>query len=880
MTENSGPTPWLPQRQQQQGQHQTQSQGASVADPAQLAVQLDAFNYEPLAGLNDEVYAQTGEQRGHWQYLLNSLEALGVDALTERQLKALRILRDDGATYNLSTEPQARQTWGLDPVPLLIESEEWNSIESSLIERSELLDLVLQDIYGPRDLIRHGVIPPELLFSHAGFLRQCHGIKLPSEHQLILHSVDMVRDTDGQMCVIGDRTQAPSGAGYALENRTVMSRVLPSLFRDSHVHRLSMFFQTLRLKLAALCPNDDIPHVVVLTPGAYSETYFEHTLLANYLGYPLVQGGDLTVRGGQVWMKALDGLKRVDVILRRLDDYFCDAVELRSDSQLGVPGLLDVVRSGRVVVANPLGSGVLEHPALLKYLPAIGKHFLGREPQMRSVQTYWCGDDSDREYVLDHFDELIIKSTFRRVGDHSVFGSELSAEEKLGWMQRIEAKPLQFIAQHYQLPSSAPSWSKNGLVSRPLVLRSFAVANPTSYTIMPGGLTRVGSDDSKMIISSQLGSTSKDTWVLASEPEKQISLIKDSGVAVDVGADQGMHLPSRVAENLFWMGRYAERAEASLRLLRTVFMQLNSIDSLSPGARDTLLYAVTQVSTTYPGFIGGDMPVTMDIDKELLSVILDEDRPGSVASNIQAMLVSSEEVKEMLSADTQRVLNDLRDALGELSGALRLGLTSAPEEALDPLVTTLLALAGLSHESMMRGTGWRFLEMGRTLEKSYQMSSLLQSVLVTELSESDQTTVLESVLLTFEMLVSYRRRYRSRVEVTSSLQLLMIDEANPRSLLFQLAALNEHIDKLPDTSRSVGLSPEGRCTLEAVTAVQLADLSKLVVCDEGSGARVMLEQLLTTVQKLLGNTAMLITAKYFDHRVEHQQLVVDRWEDE
>jgi len=870
----TGQPSWHLPRQQQQGQHQTQSQGAGSDE------QSAAFAYRPLEGFNDEVYEDGGEQRGHWQYLLDSLEALGVEALADRQQKASRILRDDGATYNLSAAPGTRLTWGLDPVPLLIESEEWSSIESSLIERSELLDLVLQDIYGPQDLIRHGVIPPELIFSHAGFLRQCHGIRMPSEQQLIFHSVDMLRDADGQMCIIGDRTQAPSGAGYALENRTVMSRVLPSLFRDSHVHRLSMFFQTLRLKLAALCPSDDIPHVVVLTPGAYSETYFEHTLLANYLGYPLVQGADLTVRDGQVWMKTLDGLKRVDVILRRLDDYFCDAVELRSDSQLGVPGLLDVVRSGRVVVANPLGSGVLEHPALLKYLPAIGKHFLGREPQLRSVETFWCGDENDRQYVLDHFDELIIKTTFRRSADHSIFGSELSAEEKQDWMRRMAAKPLHFVGQRYHLPSSAPSWSQEGLVSRPLVLRSFSVANAASYTIMPGGLTRVGTGDNKLIVSSQPDSTSKDTWVLASEPEKQVSLNKDNGLAIGSGADQGMHLPSRVAENLFWMGRYAERAEASLRLLRTVFMQLNSIEPLSVSARDTLLYAVTQVSTTYPGFIGGTAPITMAIDKELLSIILDENRPGTVASNIQAMLVSSEEVKEMLSADTQRVLNDLRDALADLGGALRLGLTSAPEEALDPLVTTLLALAGLSHESMVRGTGWRFLEMGRTLEKSYQMTSLLQSTLVSDQSESDLRTVLESVLLTFEMLVSYRRRYRSGVEITSSLQLLMIDRANPRSLLFQLAALKEHIDNLPDTSHILGLNPQGRCLLEALTVVQLADLNELGVCDEAGGSRVKLEKVLGTVQTLLGRTATLISDKYFDHRIEHQQLVTDRWEDE
>ncbi|MBV1891804.1 MAG: circularly permuted type 2 ATP-grasp protein [Gammaproteobacteria bacterium] len=869
MNDKPPQTTWSPPRQLNQSQHQVQGVPAAT------------FHYEQSPGFIDEVYDASGAQRSHWQYLLNSMESLGGEALADRQRKALRILRDDGATYNLSAQPQARRTWGLDPVPLLIDSEEWNGIESGLIERSELLDLVLKDIYGPRDLIRHGVVPPELIFSHAGFLRQCHDIKMPGEHQLILHSVDMVRNAQGQMCVVADRTQAPSGAGYALENRTVMSRVLPSLFRDSHVHRLSMFFQTLRLKLAALCPNsDDIPHVVVLTPGAYSETYFEHALLANYLGYPLVQGSDLTVRGGFVWMKSLDGLKRVDVILRRVDDYYCDAVELRSDSQLGVPGLLNVVRSGRAVVANPLGSGVLENSALLKYLPAIGKFFLGREPQMDSVRSYWCGDDSDRQYVLEHFDELIIKPTFRRVGEHSVFGGELNSEQKATWKTQIVARPLNFVAQDYMRPSNAPSWSNGGLLARPLVLRSFAVANPSAYTIMPGGLTRVGSSDNKMISSSQLQSTSKDTWVLASEPEKQTSLRTDADLAVSESTDQGMHLPSRVAANLFWMGRYAERAEASLRLLRTVFMQLNSVEPLSPIARGTLLNTVTRVSTTYPGFTRADIESVEDIEKELLGVILDENRAGSIVSNLQAMLISSEEVKEMLSADTQRVLNDLRDALADLGNALRPGLASAPEEALDPLVTTLLALAGLNHESMMRGMGWRFLEMGRTLEKSYQMTSLLQSSLVVELDENDQATVLESVLLSFEMLVSYRRRYRSRAEVKSGLQLLMIDQTNPRSLQFQLGALKDHIHGLPEADRAIGLTPEGRCTLEALTAVQLADLAQLVACEEGTYLRARLDQLLNNVQELLETTATLISDKYFDHQTAHQQLVTDRWEDD
>lgn len=327
----------------------------------------------------DEAFGPEVSPRTHWHYLLEGLASIGPEGLEERQRKALRILRDDGATYNLTTEPASR-IWGLDPVPLLLDSEEWSRIEAGLIERAELFDLILKDLYGPRELIRHGVVPPEAIYAHHDFLRACQNIRLPGEQQLILHAVDMVRGTDGKMVVIGDRTQAPSGAGYALENRSVISRVLPSLFRESQVHRLSLFFQALRRKLATLSPNGDTPRVVILTPGAYSETYFEHTYLANYLGYSLVQGGDLTVRNGYVWMKALDGLHRVDVILRRVDDTWCDPVELRSDSHLGVPGLLEVARAGNVVIANPLGSGVLENPVLYRYMPEIAQFFLGHQP--------------------------------------------------------------------------------------------------------------------------------------------------------------------------------------------------------------------------------------------------------------------------------------------------------------------------------------------------------------------------------------------------------------------------------------------------------------------------------------------------------------------
>lgn len=862
------PTPFRQPYQQQQGQ----SQGLQLS-PGDAAV----FDYARCDSVADEVHDGDGTVRQHWQYLLDSLRALGPAALAERQLKAQRILRDDGATYNVSSEPLASRTWALDPVPLLIESEEWSTIEAGLIERAELLDFVLKDIYGPRELIRRGLVPPELIHSHPGFLRQCNGIALPGDQQLIFHAVDMVRGARGEIRIIGDRTQAPSGAGYALENRSVMSRVLPSLFRDSHVHRLSMFFHTLRLKLTALAPPGDIPQVVILTPGAYSETYFEHAYLANYLGYPLVQGGDLTVRNGRVWMKSLEGLKPVDVILRRVDDHYCDAVELRSDSHLGVPGLLDVARNGRVAVVNSLGSGVLENPALLKYLPAIGKFYFGREPRLPAAETYWCGDAEDRAHVLAHLDHLIIKPVFRRPDYYSVFGSELSAEQKVLWRRRLERDPLHYVAQVYHPPASSPAWKDGRLTPRPYVLRSFAVANATSYTVMPGGLTRVGMTDVERIITNQLGSASKDTWVLASEPEKQVSLWVGHSAIATTADGKDAHLPSRVAENLFWMGRYAERAEAALRHLRTVFVQLNMVGRLSAESRHQLLASVTALTNTVPGF--GDEAIQENPESELLAVIFDDSRSGTVAANLNAMLICGEEVKEILSADTRRVLNDLRDELSGLREALQPGLASAPEQALDSLVTTLLALSGLGRESMIRGMDWVFLQMGRSLEKSLQTASLLRALLARNLDETDRATLLEALLLTAEMLITYRRRYRAHADVGHGLELLMLDDSNPRALLYQMGQLNEHLSRLPAIEAAPGLPRERRHLLEALTAIQLSDLNRLVEVDEKLGLRTHLDQLLIRVSDSLQTIAMVVSDKYFDHQSEHQQLVGGVWMD-
>lgn len=851
-------------------------------------------DYFAMEGTHDEALKADGCISDHWAFLLKGLKELGAKNLNQRQLKMQRILRDDGATYKPYTEQE--RTWELDPVPFLLDSQTWQGIESGLIQRSALFDKILKDIYGKQELVHHGVIPPEAIFANPGFLRPCFGMDTFKEQGLVLHAVDMVRTPDNQVCIIGDRTQSPSGAGYALENRTVMTRVFPNIFRDNQVRRLAFFFQTLRYKLNSLSPTGELPNIVVLTPGSRSESYFEHAYLANYLGYSLVQGRDLVVRNGFVWTKSLGGLSRVDVILRRVDDSFCDPAELKSDSYLGVPGLLESVRAGKVIVANPLGSGVLESPVFLKYLPAISEALTGEQLLLPSAKTYWAFDEHDLQYILDNLENLIIKPITKKHDQMSVIGRDCNPEQLDYLRKNIKEKPLKYFAQEYYSPTYAPSWQNKEFVPRPTILRSFAVATENklsedastteknlakkAFAVMPGGLTRMGRNINDKIITNQLSALSKDTWVLSLESENQISLWSDKNTKGAIADEQFNNLPSRVIENMFWFGRYTVRAEFALRLLRTVFVQLNNSHHITTESYRRILLAVTKVTETYPGFTATDSLLFENPEIELMSIIIDANRSGSVISQLNEMLNCAEEVKVLLSADTQRVVNDIRDNVDTLENVMRTDFLSAPEEALDPLVTTLLALSGLIHESMMRGFGWRFIEIGRHIERSYQTMSLVNELLTPVLAENDEDSTLETLLLTVEALVTYRRRYRARTDIVNGLELTVLDPANPRSLNSLFQSLDAHIEALPFRDHKGLLAQEKRLSLELLNLIQLAEPDKLCQHKKGETERKNLIALLSKGQELLNKLAVVLSDVYFDHTESYKQVSETTWEDE
>lgn len=835
------------------------------------------LRYQADFGVSDESMTPEGARQAHWSYVMQSFEDMAPADIQERLQKAERLLRDDGASYNIysdtDTETEAvPKSWALDLVPSIVTSDQWATIESGLLERAELFNLLLKDIYSERSIISSGLIPPEALFCHPGFLRACQGIQIPGDHQLVLHCADMIRTADNRLVVVDDRTQVPSGSGYTLENRTVMSRVFPSLFRNSQVHRVSTYFQRLRAKLMSLSDNQT-PRVVILTPGTHNETYFEHSYLANYLGFPLVQSGDLVVRNGFLWMKSLDGLKRVDVVWRRVDDSYCDPVELRADSQLGVAGLLEVVRAGNLVIANPLGSGILENPIFYRYLPALAKHFLGREPRLDTVTTWWYGTAEDRAYIDAHFDELIIKPLIPHRDFRGACVADMADEDRERLRQHMLHRPEYFVAQEILVKSHMPSLEGTHFCPRPTVLRSFACANETSYTILPGGLTRVGHELNERFIRMQTGSRAKDTWVISSELEPDTEPLEASRpIHLDL---QLQSLPSRAVENLFWMGRYAERAEAGLRLIRTLFALLNSDDPIAPLPQKRLLEALSTLTTTTPGFI--DNPALIENpEAELLSVINDGNRTGSIRNTLNAMLLSGDASKELLSLDTTRVINDIRDALNALDRAVSYNPDTVPDECLDPLVTALMALSGLTHESMVRGIGWRFMNIGKRVERALQTLKLVKALLIPAASVNEQETLLRALLLTFEMLITYRRRYRTNVDIEAGLDLVLLDSNNPRSIIFQLQQLSVDIQALPRPEQLTReLNDEQRCVLQAQTLLQLSQLQELAQpTDKG---RENLRELVDNLDNQLEQLSNVLSDTYFDHRVSHKQLVKGFW---
>ena len=872
------------------------------------------------SGQIDEMLNRDGQINPHWHTFMQGLDTLGLAEIESLDKAVKRLLRENGVTYVLHGERQGHRPWELDPIPFIISNTDWQTISEGLTQRAELLNLILMDLYGERTLIKDGVIPPEVVYAHAGFLRSCVGLA-PSGFQFLLnYAADLARGPDGNIWILSDRAQAPSGAGYALENRTVLARALPNLFGEVGVHRLSFFFRALQNSVADLqyqletatriAPHQiDNPHVVVLTPGPLNETYFEHTYLANYLGYTLAQGDDLTVWDGRVWLKSLDGLRPVDIILRRVDDTFCDPLELRQDSRLGVAGLLEVIRQGNVVVINPPGSGILENPGLMPFLPGIAKHLMGEDLRLPSVATWWCGEAKQREYVLANLEKLVIKTIHRQPGERSLFGTQLSKAALDALRIQINTNPHLYVGQEHIHLSTTPSLIEGKLEPRSAILRCFLFAEKEGYAVMPGALTRCAGERDELTISIQDGGVSKDTWVLASEPEPHVSLWQRRITEVRGPASTNpAGLSSRSAENLFWVGRYAERAEGQARLLRIMLdkvkmgkmgLETSTLGEVPPStifteiigedARDvselaylrSMLHSLTGLRSSHPGFVSKD---EQSLESELLSIMRDTENSGSLVSTLQALLSAAYAVRDRWSTDTWRVMNNIEDLCavldksilkdGETDTAILTDpiLQETELASLDQLMIFLSALSGLNAESMTQTIGWISMDMGRRIERALLLIVLCRSSLVAVQDDWIERLLLESVLAAAESLITYRSRYRAALHFPTVLELLLLDEHNPRSLLYQLKRLEEQIRVLPREKVGYRLSEEEQLILEALTQLQLSNTVDLSERSEHTTQRKGLEKLLVRLAQILIAISDVLTQTYFSHVQGPQQL--------
>ena len=836
-------------------------------------------NYDTQKG-NDEMYSLNNGMKPYWSKLLTEFDTLGVTGLTARQKDIDWLLSENGVTYNVYNDPKGmHRPWNLNVVPFMLHQDEWTKVEAGLKQRAELLNLVLKDVYGERKLIKNGIVPYEVIYGHRGFLRQCSGMELKLEQYLSIYAADLCRGTDGRLWVVNDRTEAPSGMGYALENRSTTRRILSDMYAEMKVKRLSGFFQEFNQMLIDAAPGKkENPTIVILTPGSHNETYFEHAYMASFLGYPLVQGNDLVVRDGFLWMKSLQGLKQIDVVLRRVDDAFTDPLELREDSHLGVAGLLDVVRRKNVAVINPIGSGVIENPGLIPFMPAIAKYFLKEELKLPQIASWWCGQEKERNYVLEHISELVIKRIDRTNRESIYFCEQMSAKELEELKKVILERPYRFVAQERINFSTAPNLSKDKLEPRNVVARSFCIASKGEYSVMPGGLVRVAPDGETVRVSNQRGGTSKDFWILDDaeiKEEKNRHWQKKSSIAIS-GLDD---LPSLTAENLYWAGRYVGRTLVNARFLRTVMRQMaivqNRDEKPDSEKLKVLFKAVTQLTGTYPGFVEKDKNGKLAMDnpyEEMLSVILDKNRIGSLAHTISMFSNSYYSIRNLWSSDMWRVFENIQ----KLWNALVEGEDHSINKilkVLNQLITRLIAFMGLIEESIMVQQGLLLYFIGLQLEQSTLNITKCRALLTIKYDEQVEYDLLEYLLTSHESLNIYRYSYRSHIELAHVLDLVVLDLDYARSLTFMINRIQKDIARLPHSKHDHQLNNYQKYIFEAFSKLRLAESSKLAMTkSETDFKREDLDTLLEELTDLLYKASQSISNTYFNHTDKQTQL--------
>ncbi|MDL2399309.1 circularly permuted type 2 ATP-grasp protein [Rhizobium mayense] len=739
-----------------------------------------AFAYSALPGVADEMVDNKGAVRPVWQNLLAALARMPEKELLERFARADRYLRDAGVFYRAyGAKGVSERNWPISHIPVLIDEREWQALSEGLQQRADLLEEIIADIYGENRLVNEGLLPPALVAANPEFLRPLVGIKPADGHYLHFLAFEIGRGPDGNWWVLADRAQAPSGAGFALETRVATTRAFSDIYAETNVHRLASFFGAFRDALQG-AKRGAADRIAVLTPGPANETYYEHAYIARYLGFMLLEGEDITVVNDQMMVRTVAGLRPISVLWRRLDASYADPLELNQQSHIGTPGMVEALRAQSVTIVNALGSGILETRALLAFMPIICRHLRGEDLKLPSIATWWCGQKTEREHVAAHIEKMVIGPAYSCMpffddNGQSVLGSTLrtTAKESIAdWLTRDGHK---LVGQEVVTLSTTPAWVNGKLLPRPMSLRVFAARTENGWQIMPGGFARIGSGDDVAAIAMQAGGSAADVWIVSDKPVERHTLLPAEETFT---RNMPGSLPSRAADNLFWLGRYIERAEGALRILRAWHGRFaEAADPTQP-----LLAAVSAYLAA------------VDIDTK-------EAVPENLLRNIDSAVYSASNIRDRFSPDGWLALNDLAKTARRFKEKIKSGDDAS--HAMTILLRKLAGFAGLVHENMYRFTGWRFLSLGRYIERGLHMTRLLGYMSGPEAPDG----ALDMLLEIGDSVMTHRRRYNVNTARLTVTDLLALDPLNPRSILFQMNEIHREVEQLPNALVNGQMSP-------------------------------------------------------------------------
>jgi len=813
----------------------------------------------------DEVYDDADNIRECWKNIANNIENAGLNLLEEKQKEIDWHLEDNGVTYNTYTDNDkpTNRSWGLDPIPFVIAEDEWSNIKKGLQQRAKLLNLVFKDLYSEQKLIKENIVPAEVIFGHKGFSTEVFNFGYKENFNLYFYAADIARGPDGKMWVISDKTQAPSGLAYTIENRLTMNIIANDLYPDISIKRLSSFVEDYKDMLKDLA-GGDLSTVALLTPGPHNETYFEHAYLSSFLEINMLQGQDLLTKNGSLWLKSLSGLKKINTLLRRVDDRYCDPLELKNESRLGVAGLVEAMRENNLNMANPIGSAVMENIGLNPFMNKIAQYFLKEDLILPQIATWWCGQQKELDYVIENINKLIIKKIDRTENIDIYFGKKLSLEERENLISLLKLYPHQYVAQEEVSFSTVPYYGNGKIEPRNAVIRTFSLRKNDEYSVMNGGLVRMSSSKDKLLVSAK-GGISKDLWILGDDssninPTHTLKHIPYAETSID-------KVSTLKAENLFWLGRYLSRAIATTRLISHVIKNITNFYRYevvtAKESQRILQNALTHMTMTYPGFLDTSNQKNLDVFPmvEITSVIKDR-RSGSLSLTMSMLSNANLNLKDFMTLESWKLFEKIQKEWYEFVNR-KSDSTIIVASELDKFLIYLMAYKQLVYESVFREQGFILYEIGFQIEDALLLISKAKSMLCIKLEKSIGHDVLEGMLNSMESFNAYRAHYRSSLSLDTVLEFLVLNKQFPKSITYIADNLLVEFKLLPKAQQE--LTSYEKAIIQAQLLLESMNLETLLDVKEEDGVYLELDKILSQLSDLFLECSNEFSNTYFSH---------------